>query len=196
MLVREAMSTTPTTVTPDTRIKAALTLLAEHRLTALPVVDEHGQLHGMVSEADLIRESLPRDPRLHEIPDAGERLALPQIVHEVYTPHAISVRPDDDLADAVELMTSTSIKSLPVVDERSRVVGVVSRSDVVRILARADSAIETEVLAMMKDLGHGGWLVDVEAGVVRVDGPSGPGEESIASVAARAVPGVVDVRIG
>ncbi|SFI65239.1 CBS domain-containing protein [Nocardioides psychrotolerans] len=196
MLVREAMSSTPTTVTPDTRIKAALALLAEHRLTALPVVDEHGHLHGMVSEADLIRETLTRDPRLHEIPDGNERSALPRIVHEVYTPHAISVRPDDDLADAVELMTSTSIKSLPVVDDRGRVVGVVSRSDVVRILARADSAIETEVLTMMRDLGHDSWLVEVEAGVVRVDGPSGTSEEALASLAARAVSGVVDVRIG
>lgn len=195
MLVREAMSGTPTTVAPDTRIKAALRLLAEHRLTALPVVDAHGHLQGMVSEADLIRESLTRDPRLHEIPDSGERTALPQAVHEVYTPHAISVRPDDDLADAVELMTSTSIKSLPVVDERGRVVGVVSRSDVVRILARADSAIEAEVVAMMHDLGHDCWLVDVEAGIVRVDGPSGTSEEALALLAARAVSGVVDVRI-
>lgn len=196
MLVREAMSTTPMTVTTTTRIKAALTLLDEHRLTALPVVDEHGRLHGMVSEADLIRESLTRDPRLHEIPDDGDRTALPRIVDEVYTPHAISVRPDDDLADAVELMTSTSIKSLPVVDERDRLVGVVSRSDVVRILARADSAIEMEIVTMLRDLGHDGWLVDVEAGVVRVDGPSGTSEEALAALAARAVPGVVDVRIG
>ena len=196
MLVREAMSTTPTTVAPDTRIKAALTLLAEHRLTALPVVDEHGLLCGMVSEADLIREALTRDPRLHQLPDAGERSALPRIVHEVYTPHAISVRPTDDLADAVELMTSTSVKSLPVVDEHGRVVGVVSRSDVVRTLARADSAIEVEVLSMLRDLGHDGWLVDVEAGVVLIDGPADTREEALALLAARAVPGVVDARIG
>ena len=186
MLVREAMTDTPTTVTSDTRIKAALTLLDEQRLTALPVVDGHGHLQGMVSEADLIRESLTRDPRLHEIPYDGERTAPPQVVDEVYTPHAISVRPDDDLADAAELMTSTSIKSLR----------VVSRSDVVRILARADSAIEAEVIAMMHDLGHDGWLVDVEAGVVRVEGPSGTSEEALAALAARAVSGVVDVRIG
>ncbi len=196
MLVREAMSRNPTTVTADTRIKAALALLAEHRLTALPVVDGEGLLHGMVSEADLIREALTSDPRLRQIPVAGERAALPQLVHEVYTPHAISVRPEDDLVDAVELMTSTSIKSLPVVDSSHRVVGVVSRSDVVRILARADSAIETEVLTMLRDLGHDDWLVEVRAGVVLVDGPTGSREEAIALLGARAVSGVVDARIG
>lgn len=195
MLVRDVMSTTPVTVRADQNIKEALALLSEHRLTSLPVVDEHQHLAGMVSEADLIRDSLLRDPRLRETPYDEERIPAPRRVDEVYTPHAITVRADDDLAEAVELMTSTSVKSLPVVDDRGRVIAMVSRSDVVRVLARADSAIEAEVAAMLSDLGHASWLVEVDSGTVTVSGPGTSSEQKLARLAAHSVPGVIDVQV-
>ena len=195
MLVRDVMSAEPVTVRSEAKIKDALALLSRYHLTSLPVVDEHQRLQGMVSEADLIRDALQRDPRLRETPYDADRIPAPQRVEEVYTPHAVTVRENDDLAEAVELMTTTSVKSLPVVDDRGRVIGVVSRSDVVRVLARADSAIETEVLAMLADLGHTSWLVEVDGGTVHVSGPTGTSEEKLARLAANSVPGVVDVRV-
>src|SRR4029079_2056734 len=94
-------------------------------------------------EADLVRESLPPDPRAHMIPPAEDpRPARPRTVGEAMNRHPAAVHGDTDLADAVELMTSTAVKSLPVVDGRGCVVGMVSRRDVVHLLARDDVRIE------------------------------------------------------
>ncbi|SDD90779.1 CBS domain-containing protein [Nocardioides lianchengensis] len=195
MLVTDVMTREVVTVRRDATVKETLGLLASYRVTALPVVDDDGRLVGVVSEADLIRESVPSDPRTHlgPLPAAPHP---PRRVDEVFTPRPVTVRPYDDLAVAVELMTTTSVKSLPVVDELGRVAGVVARSDVVRMLARADGVIEAELDDTYRSLGHPDWLVTVTDGSVEVVGPMGGGERSLAEVVARTVPGVVEVRVG
>ncbi|MCD4524978.1 HPP family protein [Nocardioides sp. cx-173] len=195
MLVQDVMTPEPVTVRIDSTVKGALILLADHGVTSLPVVDAAGRIRGVVSEADLIREAVARDPRLRETPLPRDRTDAPDSVADVYTPHAVSVRGRDDLADAVELMTSTSVKSLPVVDADDRVVGIVSRSDVVRLLARADSAIGAEVADLLRSLGHDSWLVEVQDGVVELSGPRGHSEAAIARVTAGSVGGVIEVRV-
>jgi len=196
MFVQDVMTGDPVTVRTGTAVKEALMLLACHGVTSMPVVSAGHRIRGVVSEADLIRESVARDPRVQETPlDQGDDLMLPRTVDEVFTPHAVVVHPDDDLATAVELMTSTSVKSLPVVDRNHRVVGIVSRSDVVRLLARADTTIEGEVDELLRSLGYPNWLVEVHDGVVELTGPSGPSEIGLARTVAGTVPGVVDVRV-
>jgi hypothetical protein len=142
-------------------------LVARNAVTSPPVVTSVGKIRGVVSEADLARESVPRDPRMSATP-LPSGISPPRFVNEAFTPHAITVRKHDDLARAVDLMTSTGAKSLPVVDESDRVVGVVARSDVVRVLARTDQAIEAEIDEMMRELGHPDRLVDVTDGAVEV----------------------------
>lgn len=196
MLVHDVMTKDPVTVQSDTSVKEALVLLARHGVTSMPVVSSARQIRGVVSEADLIRESVARDSRLQETPlDQGGDPMLPRTVDEVFTPHAVVVRPDDDLATAVELMTSTSVKSLPVVDRKQRVIGIVSRSDVVRLLARADTTIEGEVDELLRSLGYPNWLVEVHDGVVEVTGPVDASETALARTVAGTVAGVVDVRV-
>lgn len=65
-------------------------------------------------------------------------VTAPQTVEDVYTRSAVAVRPDDDVASAVEVMSDKGFKSLPVVDDGHLLVGILSRSDVVRALARPD----------------------------------------------------------
>ena len=196
MFVQDVMTADPVTVRTGTAVKEALVLLARHGVTSMPVVSAGRRIRGVVSEADLIRESVARDPRVQEAPlDEGDDPMLPRTVDEVFTPHAVVVHPDDDLATAVELMTSTSVKSLPVVDRNHRVVGIVSRSDVVRLLARADSTIEAEVDELLRSLGYPDWLVEVHDGVVELTGPAGSSEVQLARTVAATVPGVVDVRV-
>ncbi len=131
MYVEDVMTPHPVTTTVSARVEEALALLDRYRVTSLPVVDETGRIQGVVSEADLIRERVPNvDPEKQDAP-----LDPLPLVGDVYTPHAVVARPHDELADAVDLMTSTTVKSLPVVDRRGVVVGVVSRSDVVHFLA-------------------------------------------------------------
>ena len=193
MLVNELMTPNPVTVRTDTPVKDALQRMSEHGVTSLPVVTHRGRVCGVVSEADLIRDRVAPDQRLHEIPLPGDRIGPSRLIEEVMTPHAITVEPHTDLAVAVELMTSTSVKSLPVVDSNAQVVGIISRSDVVKLLARSDKTLGTEVDALLRALGHADWLVEVHEGVVEVSGPTDSSERALAALAARSVPGVVDI---
>jgi len=196
MLVEDVMTADPVTVTGDTSVKKALGLLATHAITSMPVVDEHGTVRGVVSEADLIRDLVTRDPRSHEIPSESDWQVRPARVRDVMTPHAITVRPDTDLAVAVDLITSTSIKSVPVVDVHERLVGMLSRSDVVRVLARADAELERQVDAMLTSVGLTDWVADVHDGTVALSGPEDSADRAMARLVASTVPGVVEVRVG
>lgn len=195
MIVRELMTQDPQTVRPDASVKDALRVLAENGVTALPVVTASGHIVGVVSEADLIRDLVGPDRRLREIPIDPVRYDRPRFVHDVMTAHPVTVRPDTDLDVAVELATSTSVKSLPVVDDDDRVVGMLSRSDVVRMLARSDDLLEEEVDALLVSAGVRDWLVDVHDGVAEISGPSDRKERAVAEVLAGSVPGVVEVRV-
>jgi CBS domain-containing protein len=81
-----------------------------------------------------------------------------------------------------------------VVDD-GQLVGVVSRRDVVHVLARQDESIRREVEDLVRDEGAD-WSVDVSDGLVRVSGPSSEQDRRVAEVLAGSVPGVVAVRIG
>jgi CBS-domain-containing membrane protein len=199
MFVQDVMTAHPVTVTVATSAKHALMLLDEYAVTSLPVVDRAGRIRGVVSEADLIRDRVPRDLRDQETDQeapAAEPGPPPRVVEDVYTPHAVTVGLHDDLADAVELLTSTTVKSLPVVDRAGVVVGMLSRSDVVHLLARADSQIAAGVTELFTAFGHPDWLVEVDDGVVTVDGPSTVRERSLARATATTVAGVVGVQLG
>lgn len=195
MLVSGAMTSDPVTVPPDHPVKKTLTLLQRHGVTALPVVGDDGRLVGVVSEADLIRDAVPHDPRAHLRRPAGPDQHPPQTVAEVLTPDPVTVRPHDDLATAVDRMTTRRLKSLPVVDEHGRVVGIIARSDVVKMLARPDGAIAAEIRETLRTAGYADWRVSVSDGVVEITGP-GPAERSLAESVAHTVGGVVEVRIG
>lgn len=192
MLVRELMTPDPVTVAESTPVKTALGLLAEHGITSLPVVGREGALHGVVSEADLIKDIVAPDRRAHEVP-VHERLDRPARVAEVMSRHAITVHPEDDLADVVELLTSTTVKSVPVVDRGGRLVGMLSRSDIVRVLARADEDLARDVDEVLTSVGLGEWLAEVQDGVVSLTGPDGSADGETAVLVARTVPGVVEV---
>jgi CBS-domain-containing membrane protein len=196
MLVKDVMTTEPVTVTTRTPVKTALTLLARHRVTSLPVLDRDQRICGVVSEADLIRDLVARDPRAHELVLGDDRADLPQTVGDVMTPHAITVQAETDLALAVELVTSTSVKSLPVIDHHDRVVGMLSRSDVVRVLARADDAIAGEVDALLTSVGLDGWFAEVTNGRAVLTGPDDTSDAATAYVVAGTVPGVLSVEVG
>jgi CBS domain-containing protein len=195
MLVQEVMTREPTTATGETTIKRAAEILAELHISSLPVLDDHGRLCGVVSEADLIREAFVPDPRSHMFAvDHGEQPA-PKTVEDVMTPHAITVHEGTDIADAAELMTTTGVKCLPVIDDDQGLVGVISRSDLVKVRARADDVIEREVGARFVSMGYRDWLVEVSEGDVEIEGPTTVNDRSMAQVIASTIPGVLKVRV-
>jgi CBS domain-containing protein len=189
MLVREVMTSPALTVHLETPVKAALALLDEHRVTMLPVVSESGVIVGVLSEADVVRDALPPDLRRRLIPVGELEMAGARAVADLMNMQPVTVTGVTDLAAAAMLMTDTAVKSLPVVDDDGRVVGVVSRRDIVHVLARPDEVIEAELDDVYRKLGTD-WLVDVQDGAVTVTGPADEAERSMAEAAALSVPGV------
>ena len=195
MLVREAMTPRPVTVRPDSSVKEALALLDRHSVTMLPVTSAQGVLVGILSEADVIRDRVGPDARATMLPpDEARTDFVLDNVSEVMNHRSVTVREDTDLADAADLMTSTSVKSLPVVDDHFRVVGVLSRRDIVHLLARSDADVEREIDDLYRRLGVS-WLVDVSDGLVTVTGPVDEKDRALAVSAASTVAGVVHVHV-
>lgn len=192
MLVRDVMTAPVITVTPRTSVKEGLRMLDQHRVTALPVVAGDGHLLGIVSEADLLRDAVRHDDRTHLIPHESTHSHQPRIVEDVMTTLSMTVAPESDLSEAVELMTDTAVKSIPVV-ERGHVVGVVSRSDIVHLLARSDDSMCAEIDELLRsaDVDYG---VDVVDGHVLLEGSQDAHQQRVAEVIAGSVRGVLSVR--
>ena len=191
MLVREVMNSPAVTVAPRTSVKEGLRMLDRYRVTSLPVVGSDGHLLGIVSEADLLHEVVRHDARTSMIPhDQTQQPA--RCVEEVMSTLSMTVSPDSDLSDAVELMTGTAVKSLPVV-ERGRVVGVISRSDIVHLLARSDDQICAEIDELIRS-AELDYVVEVEDGQVVLDGSQDPHKRRVAEVIAGSAEGVLSVR--
>jgi CBS-domain-containing membrane protein len=190
MLVREVMTSPAVTVTPYTMAREALRLLDECSITALPVVNDDGAVVGVVSEADLLA-LLPGMTQTAALM-LGDEMATRR-VDELMTHDAVTVRADSDVVEAVELLASMVLKSLPVVFNE-RIVGVVSRSDVVRVLAHVDDRIRDEVLGLLR-AEDDSWTVAVARGIVTISGPVTDRQRQDAEAIARSVTGVVEVRL-
>lgn len=134
----------------DLPFKDLVKLLTEHDVTAVPVVDELNRPLGVVSEADLLRKSADQaDPSgLTPVPhlEAWERAkAQGARAEELMSAPAVCARPDWSVIEAARLMEVQKVKRLPVVDEADRLVGIVSRADLLRIFLRRDDAIRDEI---------------------------------------------------
>jgi CBS domain-containing protein len=193
MLVREVMTSPAVTVGPGTSLKQAIRLLDDHRITAMPVIDDGGHLVGVLSEADVLRDSIPADRRVHERLVEITAPTVQLVVTDVMTHLPVSVSPDDDLSQAVGLLVDTQVKSLPVV-RAGRVVGMVSRRDVIAVLARQDFLIEAEIDEELRQAGVE-CTVEVNDGVVHLHDADGTDALRLAQVIASSVPGVVGVSL-
>jgi CBS domain-containing protein len=192
--VREVMSSPVVCVPPDLPLKEVADLLVNHRISAVPVVD-HGELVGIVSEADLVPLELAPDPRAHLIPAAELPGHLPKVAGEVMTREVVALPEDADTAEAGRLLLERRIKSIPVLRGR-RVVGIVARRDLLAVLARRDQDIAGELEALLASaLGAASpYRVTVRDGSVELRGPSDPTSRRLAVLLAREVPGVLEVR--
>jgi len=141
--VQDIMSTTLHTVTTDTPLAAAVTLLLDKVLKTLPVIDAEGYLVGILTDGDLLKKvkmmatSAQRQLSQSEMDAELQRLRdLEQTVQDVMTPNPVTVLTGTTLPKVVELMLEHNIKRLPVVDERGKLIGMVSRIDVLRAFSQ------------------------------------------------------------
>src|SRR3712207_4314220 len=109
---------------------------------------DDGRLVGIVAEADVLRDRVPPDPRLHLRRDGGaEPAALSLLVHGVMTTDVRVVEPSADVADVARVFVDQRLRSVPVVDG-DRLAGIVSRRDLLRALVRPDGEIGHEPLRL------------------------------------------------
>jgi CBS domain-containing protein len=151
-LVKDLMTTQVVTVGPATPFKEIVARLAEHRVSAVPVVDDAGYVLGVVSEADLLlKEEFP-DPD-HDIPlfwTKRRRLerdrAAATTARDLMSVAVVSIAPEATVAEAARRMHTAGVKRLPVLEEGGRLVGIVSRADLLKVFNRPDQAIRREIM--------------------------------------------------
>jgi CBS domain-containing protein len=146
MRIEEVMTRDVVTVRPETSVQAAAKLMLDHRISGLPVIDEHRSLLGIISEGDLIlrqrswrsRSNRPWWRRFFDDPEAlvaEYRKVAGTTVGEVMTRRVVSISPVYGIETAASILHARGFRRLPVVYE-GKLVGIITRGDLVRVLAR------------------------------------------------------------
>lgn len=168
----------------DTGFKKIAQLLADHDISALPVVDDDEHPVGVVSEADLLGQQAGQpDPAgllPSREPGPGSLVTSEaSTAEELMTRSPVVARPEWNVVEAARVMADNQVKRLPVVNEADRLVGILSRTDLVRVFLRRDEAIREEitrdVLERTLGLAARQVTVDVQAGRVTLRGDVAPG---------------------
>jgi CBS domain-containing protein len=200
--VQDVMTREVVAVGESTSFKEIIELLARNRVSAAPVVDAAGRVVGVVSEADLLlKEERPEagldaplfERRRHRTERAK---AAGAVAHEVMTSPAITIGLLATVDEAARLMHAHSVKRLPVVDAvTGKLVGIVTRGDLLRVFARLDREIHDEIRdqvilrEFMMDPAR--FVVGVKDGVVSLQGSCE--RRSLVPLLVRAVHGVEGV---
>jgi CBS domain-containing protein len=204
MKTRDLMTIDVVTVTPETTLKEAAELLVSRGISGVPVVDSEGGVVGIFSEADIVLKEGREGRRegvlgwLFEPEFSLEHKLMAKTVGDAMTTPAITVGPDVPVHKAATRMVDDAINRLPVVDG-GRLVGIVTRADLVRAFIRSDediaAEIQTEILRRTLWLEPGTVTVDVADGEVRLSGEveTETDAELLPLFVAR-VPGVVSVQ--
>jgi CBS domain-containing protein len=183
----DVMSSPVVSVPPDAPLKEVASLLVERRINAVPVVDASGRLVGIVSEADL----LPLETGSGQAPGG----VAPHTAREVMRQSVYTLAEDTDAGAAARMMLRHRLKSVPVL-AGDRVVGMITRRDLLRLITRSDQDIQVDLERRLKEevLALQRLAVSVAGGVVTIDADAGPLARQLLERLARTVPGVVEVR--
>ncbi|MET7470771.1 CBS domain-containing protein [Micromonospora sp. NPDC005686] len=202
--VQDVMTRNVASVREGTEYREIVDVLTDRHVTATPVVDESGRVLGVVSEADLMYKveflGQPRERRI--LPDRHRREARAKadatLAADLMTAPPVTITPDATLVEAARLMDARGVKRLPVVNDLGRLVGIVTRGDLLKVHLRPDAGIRRDVVeeVLWRSLGVRDGVVDVtvERGVVTLTGQVE--RRSTAQLAvrlARQVSGVVEV---
>ena len=218
MRARDVMRAEVVSVAPATPVTEVARLLVDRNISAVPVVDSAGRLLGLISEGDLLRRvetgTARRRKRWLELFVQDWQLASEYLrshgrtAEEVMTTELVAAAPEAPLAEVVDLMERHGVKRIPIVED-GRLVGLITRADLVRALATAPPPADTTATLrdetirdmLLGELRRQAWSsksgsdVTVRDGVVHLWGAVGSQEERRALVAlARQVPGVTDVQ--
>jgi CBS domain-containing protein len=179
--VKDVMSTQVVAVKRGASFKDMAANLRKFRVSAFPVIDDNEKVIGVVSESDLLANQALADDHdgiqgtitgiwRHKEYEKADGLTAGDLMSHP----AVTVRPEDSVGHAARLMYSLQVKRLPVVDAGGRLVGIVSRADVLAVFDRPDAEILAEITddIILREflLDPGRFIVTVEEGVVTLEG--------------------------
>lgn len=202
--VESVMTTKVVTARVSTTFKELVALMSEHRVSGLPVVDIDGRPVGVVSEADtLVKQEHLRNhgakPWIGRARQDRWRRATGREAGDLMTAPAITIEPDATVTAAARVLAEKNVRRLCVVDDEGKLVGIVSRRDVIGTFLRDDEVIRADIEEHV--FKRGMWLfpgtltVTVTGGVATLGGSvERRTTAQIAGQLTQAVPGVVDVR--
>jgi len=149
MRVADVMTSSVVTVEKWTSLKDAARIMLANGVSGLPVVDDSGDLVGIITEADFVARQVAHIEGRRRLLDVMMRRSEPTpdtaTVEEAMTKAPITIDPDATVNEAARRMVAAGVKRLPVIDLTGRLVGIVSRGDIMSAFARSDEAIENEV---------------------------------------------------
>ena len=146
--VAEIMTADPTTVSPQTSLQEAIQILADKEISGLPVIDDDGQLVGVISETDLtwqatgvetppyvmfldsviyLQNPLKHNEEVHK--------ALGQTVGEAMSDRPTTIKGNQPVREAARIMHDKKVRRLPVVDDDLKLIGIITQGDVIRMMA-------------------------------------------------------------
>jgi CBS domain-containing protein len=206
MKVRDVMTELVVTASPEMSFKETARLLIESGVSGLPVVGARGQLLGLVTEADLMSKEAFDGRRHRPLAMLVDHLtgsarwvdkAAGLTADQIMTTDVVTAGPGEDIHVAARRMLERSVKRLPVV-EHGRLVGIVSRYDLLRLFDRGDddiaAEIDTKLASPLYAPEDHHVTASVEDGVVTLEGRVRvQGEEAVVRGLAERVPGVVEV---
>jgi CBS-domain-containing membrane protein len=202
-VVKDVMSTHVIAVREIATFKEMAARLREQRVSAFPVIDRENKVIGIVSEGDLLTK-VAVEGELSGVfrgmvQDREQAKAAGLTAADLMTSPAVTIGPNEPVARAARLMHSRRVKRLPVTDEDGKLIGIVSRSDVLSVYGRPDADIRHEItqdLILDKYRSDPARVtVAVKDGIVTIEGApetTAVGRDIIE--AARHVEGVVAVR--
>lgn len=181
--IKDVMTREVVRVEGKTPFKQVALLLSDNRISGLPVVDDEEKVVGVISETDLLQRQAQqvegygrrrvRRPRLTRSARTAAAKARATTADHLMSRPAITATPDDYVTEAAQLMRDHRVERLPVVDDRGRPVGIVTRGDLLRVFLRTDEDIRREVTRRVaQGLDVPRYVVDVgiDAGVVTLRG--------------------------
>jgi len=203
-VVKDVMSPDPVSVTREASFKELAARLFEVGVSGFPVVDDDGKVIGVVSEADMMaKEAMAGGHQglrgvIAAIAHRTERRKAGGVtVGDLMTSPAVTIAPEETVEHAAALMYDRGLKRLPVVDAAGRLIGIISRVDVLAVFDRLDEEIRDEIISrVIPRLSEPSWYsVIVKDGIVTVEGTPETvsiGHEVLRRI--RHVQGVVAVR--
>ena len=192
MKAHELMSTPVVAVLPSTPLKEVAGILRDRQIGAVPVVDEQRRLLGLVSETDLLALETIGDMRHQATPEVIPEDA-PDTAAEVMSKNVVCVNADTDASEVARLLTNRRLRHVPVIQD-GKVAGMISRRDLLGMLARSDEDIERDVRALLEEeLGRQCPEVRVEEGRLLVELTADSPLFPLVEVLATSIPGIIAV---